>query len=93
MYIKDEQRRIILRDVFQSLCTPDECTLMVKFFADILPSNSLGKLHDSRPRMMPGNLPSIVWDCDTLRTGTRPLDFLPNPFYITFVPETPHDFC
>ena len=27
-----------------------------------------------------------LW-CDTLRTGTRPLVFVPEPCYITFVPE------
>ena len=27
--------------------------------------------------------------CDSLEGGTRPLDFLPDPCYITFVPETP----
>jgi hypothetical protein len=29
--------------------------------------------------------------CADLTTGTRALDFFPDPFYITFVPETPHD--
>ena len=34
--------------------------------------------------------PSAV-GCDSPTGGTRPLDIPPNPFYITFVPETPPD--